>query len=132
SAIDALKGGMEWRKSSLEREATKHRDFLFDLTELNLICEEGKGTELTEAAMSSGAPGATICKIRFNSLDEDLELRRHIREICKMIVPTAKVQAIAKALSATGCFEDDAKAMLYSLPVDKAFTYRAKEIKKRS
>lgn len=132
SAIDALKGGMEWRKSSLEREATKHRDFLFDLTELNLICEEGKGTELTEAAMSSGAPGATICKIRFNSLDEDLELRRHIREICKMIVPTAKVQAIAEELSATGCFEDDAKAMLYSLPVDKAFTYRAKEIKKRS
>jgi len=131
SAIDTLKGGMEWRKSSLEREATKHRDFLQSLTELNLVCEEGRGTQLTEAAMSSGAPGATICKIRYTCLDENLEMRRHIREICKMIVPSAQVQAIASALKETGCFEDDAKALLYSLPVEKAFTYRAKQIRKK-
>lgn len=131
SAIDAIKGGMEWRKSSLEREAIKHRDYLHDLTELNLICEEGRGTQLTEAAMSSGAPGATICKVRYSQLDEHLEARRYIREICKMIVPTQKVAAIADALDATACFDDDSKALLYALPVEKAFTYRAREIKKR-
>jgi len=131
SAIDAIKGGMEWRKSSLEREATKRRDYLHDLTELNLICEEGRGTQLTEAAMSSGAPGATICNVRYSQLDEHLEARRYIREICKMIVPTQKVAAIADALEATACFEDDSKALLYALPVEKAFTYRAREIKKR-
>jgi hypothetical protein len=80
--------------------------------------------------MSSGAPGATICKIRFNSLDENLELRRHIREICKMIVPSSKVSDISSALAERGCFEDDSKGMLYAVPVEKAFTYRAKEIKK--
>lgn len=131
SAIDAIKGGMEWRKSSLEREATKRRDYLHNLTELSLICEEGKGTSLTEAAMSSGAPGATICKIRFNAMDEHLESRRHILELCKMIVPTAQVGPITKALDATGCFEGECKAILYALPVEKAFTYRAKEIKKK-
>ncbi len=131
SAIDSLKGGMEWRKSSLERETTKRRDFLTNLCELNLICAEGKGVHLTEAAMSSGAPGATIGKIRFSRLDENLELKRYIKEQCKMIVPGGQVPAITKALEETGCFATDTKALLYILPVERAYTYRAKEIKKR-
>jgi len=98
---------------------------------LNLICEEGKGVELTEAAMSSGAPGATICKIRYSKLDDKLELRRYIKEQCKMIVPGSQLPAITKALEATGCFASNTKAMLYALPVEKAYTYRAKEIKQR-
>jgi len=130
SAIDSLKGGMEWRKSILEYDSLRRRDYLISLSELNLVCEEGVGTKLTEAAMSSGAPGATICKIRFNSLDENLELRRNILEVCKMIVPSRQVPAINNALAKTGCFDNDAKAMLYAVPVEKAFTYRAKEIKK--
>lgn len=129
SAIDSIKGGMEWRKSRLEHESTKRREFLSDLTEMDLICEEGRGTALTEAAMSSGAPGATICKIRTVKLGEDLEMIRFIREICKMIVPTDKVKDITNALKETGCFIGEDKAMLYTLPVQKAFTYRAKEIK---
>ena len=130
SAIDSIKGGMEWRKSRLEHESNKRREFLSDLTEMDLVCEEGRGTALTEAAMSSGAPGATICKIRSVKLGKDLEMIRFIREICKMIVPTDKVEAITAALKATGCFEGEDKAMLYTLPVQKAFTYRAKEIKR--
>ncbi|HHV37554.1 MAG TPA: hypothetical protein GXX77_06960 [Candidatus Cloacimonetes bacterium] len=126
SAIDSLKGGMEWRKSSLERESFKNREFLYDLAELNLICEEGRGTELVEAAMSSGAPGATICKIRYNNLDNEMETHRSVKELCKMIVPESQVPEICEALKKTGCFENDAKAFLYSLPVQKAFTYRAK------
>ncbi|HRX76239.1 MAG: hypothetical protein M0Q99_04575 [Candidatus Cloacimonetes bacterium] len=129
SAIDALKGGMEWRKSSLEREATKRRDYLYNLSELNLICEEGRGAKLIEAAMSSGAPGATICKLRYNTLDDKLEMHRYFRENCKMIVPSSRVQAITQTLIETGCFEGDAKAILYAQPVEKAFTYRARDIK---
>jgi hypothetical protein len=131
SAIDSLKGGMEWRKSSLESEAPRRREYLTQLSELNLICEEGRGAELIEAAMSSGAPGATICKIRYCKLDENLEVRRNIREHCKMIVPGAQVPAITKALEETACFSSDSHALLYALPVEKAFTYRAKEIRKR-
>lgn len=131
SAIDSLKGGMEWRKSSLEREATKRRDYLYNLSELNLICEEGRGAKLIEAAMGSGAPGATICKVRYSTLDENLEMRRNFRENCKMIVPASRVPAITEALCKTGCFEGDARAILYAQPVEKAFTYRAREIKKR-
>lgn len=131
SAIDNINGGMEWRKSSLELEGTKIRDYLHDLTELNLICAESEGITLMEAAMSSGAPGATICKLRMLELDENLELKRHTREICKMIVPSARVEAITQALEATSCFEDESRAMLFSLPAEKAFTYRAKAINKK-
>lgn len=131
SAIDSLKGGMEWRKSSLEREATRRRDYLSNLCELNLICSEGNGVQLTEAAMGSGAPGATICKIRYAKLNENLDMKRSIRERCKMIVPSRQIPAITEALEKTGCFVTDTKAMLYSLQVEKAYTYRAKEIKKR-
>ncbi|MCB5254476.1 MAG: hypothetical protein RBR69_06100 [Candidatus Cloacimonadaceae bacterium] len=129
SAIDSIKGGMEWRKSRLEHESNKRREFLSQLTEMNLICEEGRGTALTEAAMSSGAPGATICKIRSVRQGDDLERIRIIREVCKMIVPTATVDGITNALKDKGCFVNEDKAMLYTLPVQKAFTYRAKEIR---
>jgi len=130
SAIDSLKGGMEWRKSSLERGTTRRRDYLAQLCEMNLICEEGRGGQLTEAAMRSGAPGATICKLRYHKLDEELQMRRYAREVCKMIVPSAQVPAISKVLAETGCFESEARALLYTYTVDKAFTYRAKAIKK--
>lgn len=126
SAIDSLKGGMEWRKSSLERENFKNREFLYDLAGLNLVCEEGHGTELVEAAMSSGAPGATICKIRYTNLNGEMETHRSMKELCKMIVPESQVRDICEALQKTGCFENEAKALLYSSPVQKAFTYRAK------
>jgi len=129
SAIDSIKGGMEWRKSRLEHDSSKRREFLSELTEMNLICEEGRGTALTEAAMSSGAPGATICKMRSVKLGEDLQRIRFIREICKMIVPTAKVNDITNALKETGCFIGEDKSMLYIQAVEKAFTYRAREIK---
>ncbi|MDD4231880.1 MAG: hypothetical protein PHU48_04375 [Candidatus Cloacimonetes bacterium] len=131
SAIDSLKGGMEWRKSSLETEATKRHDYLYNLAELNLICEEGRGISLTEAAMSSGAPGATICKIKYVKLDDNLDTRRNIREVCKMIVPSNLVPDIANVLTKTGCFENESMALLYTVPVEKAFTYRAKDIKKK-
>ena len=129
SAIDNMQGGMEWRKSSLEMGAAKRREFLYDMTELNLICREGFGTALTEAAMHSGAPGATICKMRYLKTTDNGERRRFVRELCKMIVPKNQVEAITAGLEATGCFEDDAFAMLYALPVEKAYTYRAKAIK---
>ena len=129
SAIDSIKGGMEWRKARLEHDSNKRREFLTELTEMGLVCEEGRGTSLTEAAMSSGAPGATISKVRSVKISKDLEMIRFIREICKMIVPTGKVEDITNALKATGCFEGEDKAMLYTVPVQKAFTYRAKEIK---
>lgn len=130
SAIDSINGGMEWRKSRLERESIKRREFLSQLTELNLICQEGRGTALTDAAMSSGAPGATICKIRYSKLNDDLEIIRTMRELCRMIVPSSKVEDITNALDATGCFSNEDKAMLYSVPVQKAFTYRARAIRK--
>lgn len=131
SAIDSLKGGMEWRKSTLDHEGFRRRDYLIHLSEMNLICEEGRGIRLTEAAMHSGAPGATICKLRFQKLDEELNLRRYSREVCKMIVPSAQVPAIGAALAETGCFDSDDRALLYTSPVQKAFTYRASSIKKK-
>ena len=79
--------------------------------------------------MSSGAPGATICKMRSVKLGEDLQRIRFIREVCKMIVPTAKVNDITNALKETGCFIGEDKSMLYIQAVEKAFTYRAREIK---
>lgn len=126
SAIDSIKGGMEWRKSRLERESTQKRVFLTNLMELNLLCEKGYGTQLTEVAMNSGAPGATVCKVRYYSQTDESQIMRSALDLCKMIVPASKVEDITASLVETGCFAGEAKALLYSNPVEKAFTYLAK------
>ncbi len=122
SAIDSIKGGMEWRKSRLESESSKKRFFLTNLMELTLICNDGYGTFLTKAAMESGAAGATICKMKYRTKAEDDKIPV-MREMCKMIVSPDKVSAIADAIEQTGGFSDEMHGLLYSLPVPKAFTY---------
>ncbi len=126
SAIDSIKGGMEWRKSRLEQNRGKTRNFLTNLVELTVICNEGFGTFLTTTAMENGAPGATICKVKCRSKKIDNEMIPGIREMCKMIVSPQSISAITDALDHVDAFGDEILGFLYAQPVERAITYRAK------
>ncbi|MDD2331723.1 MAG: hypothetical protein PHI68_03610 [Candidatus Cloacimonetes bacterium] len=126
SAIDSIKGGMEWRKSRLEQPNVKNRYFLTGLAELTVICNEGYGTYISTTAMEKGAPGATICKLRYRSKKTENDPIPSIREMCKMIVSPQNIPAITQALIDIEAFGDEILGFMYSQPVERAFTYRAK------
>ncbi|NLO10942.1 MAG: hypothetical protein GX122_00725 [Candidatus Cloacimonetes bacterium] len=131
SAIDSIVGGVEWRKTRLEQENTRMRTFLTDLVELILVCSDGFGKKLSKIAMENGASGATICKTRYiYTSEEDYDRNPPRRDISKMIVSPSAVPKITQAIEEAGGFEDEAQALLYSHPVLKAYTYRAKEVKR--
>lgn len=122
SAIDGIIGGIEWRKSRLE-SGSSNRLFLTGLVELDMYCGEGYGTELSCVAMESGAPGATISKLKYVCTTGEEEQNLPVREICKMIVPHSAVEPILKSLREEDSFGDKMKGMLCYQMVDKAFTY---------
>ncbi len=126
SAIDSIKGGMEWRKSRLEIESAHKRQFLTSLMELTLICDEGNGFHLTKAAMENGAPGATLCRLKYKSSASEEPKLPILRELCKMIVSEANIDSVTEALEAAGAFSDSMHGILYAQKVMKAFTYIVK------
>jgi len=125
AAIDSLKGNIEWRSSQIAHKKSQKLVFLSDLTELNLICNEGYASDLMKIAMENGAPGATVSTLKFKT---SLETTKYLpsREICKMIVGTNNVQQIADALKNADAFSDESQALLYSQSVGRAFTYLGK------
>lgn len=127
SAIDSIKGGMEWRKSLQDLHSRHYREFLTGIVELDLVCAEGNGNPLSCVAMENSAPGATICKTKYISCSGEEDQSPPIREICKMIVPVNAVETIAHALEKKGCFDDKTKGFLSFQMVEKAFTYRGKK-----
>lgn len=127
SAIDALQGGMKWRKSRFESEASKRRFFLTNLVELSLICNEGYSIPLMKAAMEAGAAGATISKLKYRSNVGETDKIPATREICKMIVGASLIPAITEAIAQADGFSDEMHGLMYSLPAPKAFTYIAKK-----
>jgi nitrogen regulatory protein PII len=127
SAIDGIKGGMEWRKSRFESETSKKRFFLTNLVELALVCNEGYSISLMKTAMEAGASGSTISKLKYRSNVSEKDKIPATREKCKMIVSKEQIPAIAEAIEKAGGFGDDMHGLIYSLPAPKAFTYIAKK-----
>ena len=123
SAIDTLKGGIEWRKSKVDQESSSKLRFLENLTELNLICNEGYGFDLMKVAMDNGASGATISKLKFKGRGEEASKISPSHEICRMIVGTQTVVTIAHALAEASAFDEKVQGLLFSQDVNKAFTY---------
>jgi nitrogen regulatory protein PII len=125
SAIDSIKGTMEWRKSRLESGKDKRRHYFKNFSELILICDEGYSIPLMKAAMAVGATGSTISQINYHSeCDEDCIIPPN-RELCRMVVSESQVSAITEAIEKTGGFGDKMHGILYMIPAPKAFTYNS-------
>ncbi|MBI4977952.1 MAG: P-II family nitrogen regulator [Spirochaetes bacterium] len=125
SAIDDIKGSMEWRKRSGEgRSGAGGRKYLSNLVNFTLVCNEGRAHELVKAAMSVGAAGATISKLRYSRLngtgDDSVS---PAREMSDLIVGAAQVDAIRKAIEDADGFGKTSSAMITLKPVPSACTY---------
>lgn len=123
SAIDSIKGTMEWRKSRLEAGKDKRRHYFKDFSELVLICNEGYSVSLMKEAMYAGATGSTISKINYHSeCNEDCTIPPN-REVCRMVVRESQVSIITQAIETAGGFGDKMHGLLYMIPAPKVFTY---------
>ncbi|HOG08145.1 MAG: hypothetical protein M0P04_10000 [Syntrophales bacterium] len=128
SVIDELKGGTKWRRRSGTAESEDAgKAYLRDLTDLTMLCNEGRGPELVKAAMAAGAAGATIGRQRHvRPRQSPLSRLSPARECCNMIVSPEQTPAIGEALRQAGAFDDETHGQVYARPVPKAFTYIGK------
>ncbi len=124
SAIDSIKGNLQWRKSRLESVEYKRRFFMNELIELCIICNSGCGTDLMKKAIEKGSPGATISRVNYHSEEVKEGRVSSGREACRMIVSKEHVPGITESLEKSGAFSNEMYGYMYSLPVPKAFTHR--------
>jgi hypothetical protein len=129
ATLDELKGSAQWRSRSAgaaqgEREPRK---YLSDLTDMSLICDEGRGDALVKAAMAVGAPGATISKLKHIRPQQGSAGAVSLaRESCSMIVMQQQVAGIVEALEKAGAFDDATHGVVYGRAVPRACTYLGK------
>lgn len=128
AAMDHIKGGTEWRRrSETQASGGQKRSYLSGLYDLTLICDEGKGGDLVRAAMSAGAAGATIYRMKHVSpADSPRSVIAPSREAASMIVSDSQIESINEVLESHGAFGDEAHGVLYSRRAPQAFTYIAK------
>jgi nitrogen regulatory protein PII len=129
AAVDHIKGGAEWRRRSgtVEKTREKSMDYLTDLVDLTLLCDGGTGTDLVNVAMSAGAPGATIARLKHvRPQDSPLSEVSPAREACSMIVSNNEVESILNALEEADAFADCCHGQIQLRRVQKAFTYFGK------
>lgn len=127
SAIDDIKGTTEWRRKVLNSPGTgRSRRFLSDLVNLQVVCNEGQGEILTQAAMAAGANGATINRTRHVFLSGESHKISPAREISVMTVGSQEASTLLKALEDAGLSSDEASGEVYIHPVPKACTYLGK------
>lgn len=126
AAVDDLKGSADWRKRALGGdEAEDERDFLRDLVNLMFICNEGRASDLVNAAATAGAGGATINRVHHTSLDGETTSVSPAREMSELIVDQEKVDGIVAALKEEGLFDDETAGVLAVKPVALATTGRS-------
>lgn len=123
-AIDELKGSTDWRKRALGGdEIERKHHYLYDLVNLTLICNEGRGERLVETAIAAGAGGATISKwqyLRFDSTASDVSPARNETEL---IIDRKTVDPVIEALQSEGVFEPESAGVLLLKPVNLACTH---------
>jgi nitrogen regulatory protein PII len=123
SAIDSIKGTMEWRKSRLEERKNQRRHYFENLFDLVLICNEGYSIPLMKAVMAAGATGSTISQINYHSQSNEAGRIPSNRELCRTVVSKDQVPAITEAVEKAGGFGNKMQGLLYMISAPKAFTY---------
>ena len=124
AAVDNLTGSTDWRRRSLDNNASSNaHNYLYDLISLTLICNEGRASELVQAAMAAGAAGATLSKLRHARTDGTTDSVSPAREITDLVIGAQNVEPIAKALQAEGVFDTETAGVIILKPVSLACTY---------
>jgi hypothetical protein len=128
-ALDDLRGGSSWRArgGSLELDALKRDDYLYDLVSLALTCAEGRGESLVKAAMEAGVPGATMTRTRHVCPPRSESARiSPAREVCTMILPRAQADSAIRIMEDHGALDDSTHGQFCLSAVPKAYTYIAR------
>ena len=125
AAIDNLSGNLDWRRTGVDGEVSKKREYL-DGADLNIICNAGQGINLVKAAMKAGCPGATIEQLRLIQNQSQKGKLSPARERCKMMIQHNQVHSIIAAIREAGAFTPEKQAVVLSQDVPKAFTYMRK------
>lgn len=129
ASIDHLRGGIEWRRRADGAGANSKRFFLSGVN-LEILCNEGRASDLVEAAMAVGATGATIGKAKAPQRSGKSDAGpTPAREIATLMVPAERIPVIMESLSKAGAFDDSTYGQVFSHPVPKAFTYLPRAVK---
>jgi len=125
ATLDELKGDMGWRKRSHKDLVQVDPNYmLLDLTDLVVICNEGKGQDLVRRAMRAGAGGATISRTKYLMAEGSKPKgMSSAREMCDMCIPQSRVEDVTRALEAGGLFGDEASGEIMIRRATKAYTY---------
>jgi hypothetical protein len=128
ATLDELKGDTGWRKRSGQTIIMQNeRNMLHDLSDLTLICNEGRAQDLVKEAMRAGAGGATISRLRYQGSSEPGEKSiSAAQEASNMAVDKSRVDAILNALEESGAFDEKTCGRILVRPIPKAFTYSGK------
>jgi hypothetical protein len=125
AAVDDLKGSADWRRRALGGEDSARKyNYIYDLVNLTLICNEGRASDLVRVALAAGASGATLVKLRHARFDGGDSTVSPAREMTELILDQEAVEEIAGALEEAGLFEEDAAGLLALKPVSVACTNR--------
>ena len=131
SVIDEIKGGTRWRRREFSKYPLvgRKRNYLSDLVNFTLICNEGRSTDLISAAMDAGAGGATTSKLKYRSTEksESNEIPP-AREISEMIISENQIETVVKALEERGALDDNTHGQMFYSIVPKAYTYTRKSV----
>jgi len=126
AAVDEIRGNTTWRRRTGgdAHDTQKKRKFLSDLIDYTFICNEGRGEDLVKIAMSVGAAGATISKLKHRCPeDSDYNKISRAREGCYMIISEGQVKTITDAIGKEGAFDDKTYGQILIRPAPKACTY---------
>ncbi|MBK9285855.1 MAG: P-II family nitrogen regulator [Sphingobacteriaceae bacterium] len=125
-AIDEIKGGSEWRMN-LNSSNKVQRKYLNDLVRLTCVTERGMGDALTQAAMASGAPGASITygvKRKSNETQgtTGIAVNQEV-EIIEMTLAPKVVDDIVTTMLKAADENKNNNLYFYTQKVPKALTY---------
>jgi len=131
SVIDEIKGGTIWRRREFSKypSAGKKRNYLNDLVNFTLICNEGRARDLIKTAMAAGAGGATTSKLKYRR-SEKAESNKisPAREIGEMIISENQIETVAKALEEGGALDNNTHGQMFYSMVPKAYTYTRESV----
>ena len=136
TALDSIKGNMEWRMRGMGMETTdfKKRNFILQQNEIQITCDEGNSRDIVYTAMNAGVHGATIHRARFidTGVDPELEHVTLAREIISMSVPAPVTGSILQSLEDSGVLELGSHATIHTRPVPHTLTFRQESRPPRS
>ena len=120
AALDTLKGSAEWRKMEAVEKARGRRKYLRELVNFRLSMNDGKASEIVQAAMDVGAPGATIGRCRQSAEESEAGTARETSDI---VVGRGQVALLEKTVSKAGLFSEEAAGLIETSAVSLACTY---------